>query len=101
MGRRAAKIAARKGKSDALKTKVFATYGKKLVMVRFGALGSRGWGGGGWYVHILPSSPERAGWLAGRQTDEVARFHSNLIHSRIYAQINTCRPSRRAGRTRR
>lgn len=34
MGRRAAKIAARKGKSDALKTKVYATYGKKLVMVR-------------------------------------------------------------------
>jgi len=34
MGRRAAKIAGRKGKSDAIKTKVFATYGKKLVMVR-------------------------------------------------------------------
>lgn len=32
MGRRAAKNAARKGKSDALKTKVYATYGKKLVM---------------------------------------------------------------------
>ena len=67
MGRRAAKIAARKGKSDALKTKVFATYGKKLVMVRFGALGSRG--RGSLYVHIVPSSPERAGWLADRLTD--------------------------------
>jgi transcriptional/translational regulatory protein YebC/TACO1 len=32
MGRRAAKNAARKGKSDALKTKIYASYGKKLVM---------------------------------------------------------------------
>lgn len=32
MGRRAAKIAARKGKSDAIKTKIYALYGKKLVM---------------------------------------------------------------------
>ncbi len=32
MGRRAAKNAARKGKSDAIKTKIYASYGKKLVM---------------------------------------------------------------------
>lgn len=34
MGRRAAKIAARKGKSDMLKTKIYSAYGKKIIMVR-------------------------------------------------------------------
>jgi transcriptional/translational regulatory protein YebC/TACO1 len=33
MGRRAAKIAARKGKSDAIKTKIYASFGKKIIMV--------------------------------------------------------------------
>lgn len=32
MGRRAAKIAARKGKSDAIKTKIYASFGKKIIM---------------------------------------------------------------------
>jgi len=32
MGRRAAKIAARKGKADAARTKLFAAYGKKIIM---------------------------------------------------------------------
>lgn len=34
MGRRAAKIAARKGKSDMVKTKIYSAYGKKIIMVR-------------------------------------------------------------------
>lgn len=34
MGRRAAKIAARKGKSDMAKTKIYSAYGKKIIMVR-------------------------------------------------------------------